>query len=389
MIPFQELSWDEARTRAWTAAAALDAETVPLALGVKRRIAQDCYALCDLPRYTTSAMDGWAVAGVGPWKIVGDVKAGKPWEISLEGGTAVRIATGGVIPDGVVGVIRWENAQEKEGEIYGAVSAGLEIRPSGEECRAGDLLAAPGELLTPALIGLLAATGHDELKVFRKPKVALLLLGDELQLSGIPADGLVRDSLGPQLPGWIDQLGAEVISHTYVSDELDSVINAIIEVAGLCDLIITTGGTADGPRDHVHGALAALRATLIVDRVRSRPGHPALLAKIPLHHSAFLLGLPGNPQSAIVGLMTLGAPVIATFLGGSDSALSLVESADDLSAPADFTRLVLGKLVNGHFEMGEHLGSAMLRGLAYSTGFGLAPSGQTKAGELIRWLPLP
>ena len=389
MSSFKELSWDEAHSRAWSAAAPLGSELVAIGEVADRWLAQDCFALCDLPRYTTSAMDGWAVAGSGPWKIIGDVKAGQPFKGALLAGTTLRIATGAVIPEGTLGVLRWENAHESEGQIFGEVTPNLDIRPSGEECRQGDLLIGKGKKLSPSLIGLLAATGYDAVEVFRKPKIALLLLGDELQLEGIPADGLVRDSLGPQLPHWIARLGGEVISQRYVTDELESVVTAISKVMGSCDLIITTGGTADGPRDHIHSALASLDAQFLVDRVRSRPGHPALLAKIPSPLPVPFLGLPGNPQSAVVGLMTLGAPVIRTFLGQVSEPLQTVQSREKLAAPPDFTRLVLGNLVEGSFVMGEHLGSAMLRGLAFSSGFGLAPSGNTEIGAQIQWLPLP
>lgn len=389
MNSFSELSWDDAHQRAWSATQQLNFELLPIASLADRTLAQDCFALCELPRYTTSAMDGWAVAGIGPWKITGEIKAGQPLERTLQPGTSVAIATGAVIPDGTLGVLRRENAHEIDGYIHGQVSANLDIRPSGEECQKGDLLISRGQKLSPTHLGLLAATGYDEAAVIGKPKIALLLLGDELQLSGIPANGLVRDSLGPQLPHWIEKLGGEVISQSYVTDELGSVISAISDVIGKCDLIITTGGTADGPRDHVHAALAANAARFIVDRVRSRPGHPALLAEIASPVPTLLLGLPGNPQSAIVGLMTLGAPVIATFLGQTFKPLRVVQASDDLNAPPDFTRLVLGNLIQGRFAMGEHLGSAMLRGLANSSGFGLAPSGVTKSGAEIRWLPLP
>ena len=394
MNSFQELSWDEAHSRAWGAVTGqVVTETISLSKAVERILAVDCPALCDLPRYTTSAMDGWVVAGDGPWQIVGDIKAGAPFEGNLESGQTLRIATGAVIPKGAHSVVRWEIAEEKNGSIFAnPQSEGTDIRPSGDECREGDVLARKGQLLTPSVIGLLAATGYDELLVARRPRVALLLLGDELQLTGIPSKGLVRDSLGPQLPAWLSRLGAEVISQNYVTDELDSVIAAIQKIEP-CDLIITTGGTADGPRDHVHGALAGLKAEFIVDRVRSRPGHPALLASLPTHsdtHSGRLfLGLPGNPQSAVVGLMTLGAPIIATMLGKTPAPLQLIETLNDLSAPPDFTRLILGNITATQFSMGEHLGSAMLRGLASSTGFALAPSGETKAGARVRWLPLP
>ena len=386
----KELGWDEARDKASLVASSLHAEKVGLTQSLNRTLARDCVALVDLPTYTTSSMDGWAVSGNGPWKIIGDVKAGEPFQGELKEGTAVRIATGAVIPKGTFGVLRWERAESVDNYVNGAVTRDLDIRPAGEECPQGRVLVTGGTKLSPAHIGLLAASGYDEIEVTAKPKVALLLLGDELQLSGIPHDGKVRDSLGPQLPGWLSRLGAEVISQEYVIDELETVIKAINFASQHADLVVTTGGTADGPRDHIHAALGALNGTFVVDRVRSRPGHPMLLATITHGRRIVpLLGLPGNPQSAIVGLMTLGVPVIRTLLGESDIALERVNTVTEISAPTDFTRLVLGNLREGRFEMGEHLGSAMLRGLALSKGFAVAASGLTPVGGSVRWLPLP
>ena len=389
MKDWQELGWDYARTEASRAVSPLLHELVPLSEGLDRRIADDYSALCDLPPFTTSAMDGWAVAGEGPWKIIGDIKAGAPYEKELENGSALRIATGAVIPRGTLGVVRWEIAEEIQGKIHAKAVEGADIRPAGEECRKGDVLVKRGTKLSPSLLGLLASTGYDQIKVFRRPRVAILLLGDELQLTGIPILGLVRDSLGPQLPGWLERLGADVVSINYVTDELDSVVKALTDVVPTCDLIVTTGGTADGPRDHVHSALSAIGATFFVDRVRSRPGHPALLAMLRSLAQIPVLGLPGNPQSAIVGLMTLGAPILGAFQSEGLPELSLVRTRNELKAPENFTRLVLGNLIDGEFEMGDHLGSAMLRGLAHSTGFAVAPSGTTPLGAQVRWLPLP
>lgn len=386
----KDLSWDDAREIAYRASSPLRSEFVSLAKGMGRRLTNDALALVDLPTYTTSSMDGWAVSENGPWRIVGDVKAGQPFLDVLNDGTAVRIATGAVIPQGTFGVLRWENAESIDNYLYGKVTENLDIRPAGEECPKGEVLLSAGAKLGPAQIGLLAASGYDGVDVSMKPKVALLLLGDELQLNGIPHDGKVRDSLGPQLPGWLDRLGAQVISMEYIIDELEIVVRAISFASEHADFVITTGGTADGPRDHIHAALESLGGTLLVDKVRSRPGHPMLLATIASDNRTVpLVGLPGNPQSAIVGLMTLGAPVIDTFLGAETLPLQAVTTFGEISAPKDFTRLVLGDLKDGRFHMGEHLGSAMLRGLAQSTGFGVANSGLTPGGGTVRWLPLP
>ncbi len=389
MTDWQEVSWDFARASAGKVCTRLNEEKIPLNDSLDRIVGSDALALCDLPTYTTSSMDGWAVAGNGPWKIIGDVKAGTPYGRKLEEGFAVRIATGAVIPEGTFGVVRWENAKVEGEFVHAETSEGKDIRPAGEECLKGDVLLGAGAKLTPSAIGLLAASGYDKVTVIQKPRVKLLLLGDELLTHGLPSGGRVRDSLGPQIPGWLERLGAQLISIDYVTDELPTVVDAIKGSLD-CDVILTTGGTADGPRDHIHGALDALNATLVVDRVRSRPGHPMLLASIPHRGKSIpLIGLPGNPQSAIVGLMTLFAPLIASLLGQPTKELEKVTTRDELSAPENFTRLILGNLVNGEFVMGDHLGSAMLRGLVSSTGFAVATAGVSAAGERVRWLPLP
>jgi molybdopterin molybdotransferase len=381
----QEANWREARSKAYQSWKKLPDEKVLISNCLNRTLAKDALALVELPTYPTSAMDGYAVCGNGPWKIIGEVKAGAPMKGSLKDKTAVKIATGAVIPDKTFGVIRWELATLDGESLSGEVKEGQDIRPEGVESKKGEVLAAAGTILNPGLIGLLAAAGHDLLEVVRPPKATIILLGDEIVLDGLPHNGLVRDALGPQLPGWLNRMGVEVIATDYISDELQLVVDAFAEAAKSSDIIFTTGGTADGPRDHVHAAIAELHGELIVDRVKVRPGHPMLLAHI---NGVPLVGLPGNPQSAIVALLTLGQPVIDALLGRKQAELNQIVTGDDIDVPEGFTRLVLGSVVDGWFEMGEYLGSAMLRGLAHATGFAVANKSMEE-GEIVAWLPLP
>ena len=381
-----EGSWDDARQIASATFSQLPAQLIAVADCLGRTLAQDVRSLVDLPTYATSAMDGYAVAGVGPWEIIGEVKAGLPMKQALKDGQAVGIATGAVVPEGVFGVIRWEDAKVIGVQLSGELVKNQDIRPPAHECTAGDVLIEAGTVLNPAMIGLLAAAGLDSVHVVNKPKVALVLLGDEIVLSGIPRDGLVRDALGPQLPGWLIAFGAEVISTQYISDQLDLVISELQRACESADIVITTGGTAQGLRDYLHDALAAIDAQILVDTVRVRPGHPMLLAR---KGKTAILGLPGNPQSAIVALTSLGQPVIASMLGQPEATLSTVLTASELTAPENFTRLIIGNLKDGQFHIAPYLGSAMLRGLAHSNGFGIVTKPLTHAGEHIRWLDLP
>jgi molybdopterin molybdotransferase len=386
MSSLVEGSWDVARTIATQSFTSLPDELIDIKDGVGRTLSRDAQALCDLPTYATSAMDGYAVAGIGPWAIIGEVKAGLPMKGELAEGCAVGIATGAVIPLGTRGVIRWEIASVSENVLEGEVFENQDIRPAAHECRVGEVLAIAGTELNPGSIGLLSAAGLDQLWVTRKPKVALVLFGDEIQLAGIPSDGLVRDALGLQLPGWLEKMGCEVMSTKYISDEISMVVQALVQTCNSADIVITTGGTAQGPRDFLHEALSQINAQILIDTVAVRPGHPMLLARL---NQCALLGLPGNPQSAIVALISLGAPVIASMLGQSERELPTVATRSELTAPADFTRLVIGNIVDGQFEVGQYLGSAMLRGLAHATGFAVVTKELTIAGESVRWLSLP
>ena len=377
-----EPSWDDARIKSASICSEISTEVISLKSATDRVLAEDALSKVDLPTYETSAMDGYVVAGDGPWKLKGEIKAGAPFNGELFPGDAYGIATGAVIPKGAFGVLRWEDAEINGEVVSGTTSAKKDFRPAGQEAKSGELLINKSTKLTPGMIGLLAASGFDEVKVHKKPKVALLLLGDEIQLNGIPKDGLVRDSLGIQLPGWLERLGCEVVTIKYVSDDLDETIKEINSASIDVDLIATTGGTAEGPRDFLKPAISQLNGVIHIDKVAVRPGHPQVLGEV---NGVPLLGLPGNPQSAVVALLTLGQPLINSFFGRQVEELPVIKSADQFEAQPGFTRLVLGNLEDGRFKIGTYLGSAMLRSLAHAEGFAVC----TNPTTTLRWLGLP
>lgn len=377
-----EPTWDQARETAAKLGSFIGVELLPLQKVSGRVLANDAKSLVALPTYETSAMDGYAVAGKGPWKLIGEVKAGAPHQDVLPDGQALGIATGAVIPQGTFGILRWENAKVENEIVYGETELRKDFRPAGQEAKLNEVIIKKGRKLTAGMVGLLAAAGYDQVEVAIRPKVALLILGDEIQLSGLPKDGLVRDSLGPQLPIWFEKLGCEVISVEYVSDDLNLTIAAIENALKDADILATTGGTADGPRDFLHAAISKLNGEVLVDKVAVRPGHPQLLAEVA---GKALIGLPGNPQSAVVSMMTLAQPLIDAMLGKSQRELPLISSDDQFDAQPGFTRLVLGQLNNGKFSAGEFLGSAMLRSLAHADGFAIC----TNPPTTLRWLGLP
>jgi len=384
----REGTWDDAFGVASNSFAVLQSEKVALSDANARTLARDLKALCDLPAFATSSMDGWAVSAGGPWKVIGEVATGKTSNQIIGASECMKISTGGVIPAGTTAVIPWENATEQGGHISGSVEEGENIRPAGAECKKDELLFKQGTPLAPPMLGLLAATGHDFLEVTRRPRIAIFFLGDELLHTGVPTDGSIRDALGPQIPAVLQSFGAEVVSATFVKDDLDTLnkqINSALETA---DIIITTGGTADGPKDYVKAAISHINGELVIDCVKVRPGYHTILAQVTSGSKKIaFLALPGNPQSALAGLFSFGLPLINNFLGREQKDLKKITIASPISTPEGFSRLTPGRVNNGEFISGDFLGSAMLRGVAVAEGFALINPGNNSSGSFARWIP--
>ncbi|MFJ3896168.1 molybdopterin molybdotransferase MoeA [Streptomyces sp. NPDC090083] len=390
--PHKATPWPEARAVAGRAArsgtrrapvsVALDA-----ALGLV--LAAPLVALSDLPSFDTSAMDGWAVAGPGPWAVREDgVLAGHAQAEPLSDGEAVRIATGARVPADATAVIRSEHGRtDDKSRLHAArdVGHGQDIRPRGQECRSGDQLLPGGTLVTPAVLGLAAAAGYDTLTVVPRPRVDVLILGDELLTEGLPRDGLIRDALGPMLPSWLRALGAEVTAVRRLGDDAKALHKAI--TGSTADLIVTTGGTASGPVDHVHPILRRMGAELLVDGVKVRPGHPMLLARIK--DDQHLVGLPGNPLAAISGLLTLAEPLLRTLSARPAPEPYALPLQDAVHGHPYDTRLIPAVL-RGEGAAPLHFnGPAMLRGIAAADALAVVPPGGARQGQRAELIDLP
>jgi molybdopterin molybdotransferase len=347
-------------------------------------LAEPLRSQTDLPAFPTSAMDGWAVAGAGPWRLVpGRALAGSPVE-ALAPGEAVEVATGAMIPGGATSVLRREDGTVADGRLAGATEDGRDILRQAGECRRGDELLPAGTLITPPALGLAAATGHDSLQAHPVPTVAVAVLGDELLDRGLPGQGKVRDSITLQLPGWVAGLGGRVVSSTRVPDELDATIAAFGQKA---DVVVSNGGTAAGPVDHVHAALRALGAEILADGVACRPGHPMVLAR--LADGRPYVGLPGNPLSSFVSVLTLLGPVLEALSGRRPEPLPTVAVGETFKGRDPDSRLVPVALQGGRAVSVDHVGSMMLRGLARAVGVAVIPPQGADEGIDVRILRLP
>jgi molybdopterin molybdotransferase len=244
-----------------------------------------------------------------------------------------------------------------------------------------------------------AACGYDQLTVTPAPRAAVVIFGDELLTAGLPGKGRVRDALGPQVPGWLTRLGARptegdrIDYHGPVADTLEAHIEALTAVIDDADLVCTTGGTMHGPVDHLHPTLAALGATYVANTVAVRPGFPMLLASVPRagRRPAFVAGLPGNPQSAIVAMVSLVVPLLAGLAGRPLAPLRRVRLGEAIRGRGEHTHLALVRLApDGRAQPLEHVGSAMLRGLAQADGFAvIAPGTDGAPGDEVEFAPLP
>jgi molybdopterin molybdotransferase len=379
------VTWEAARVAAHAAGARHPAPPteVPLDEADGATLAGPLLTRTDLPAFPTSSVDGWATRGPAPWRIVGRILAGTRAGPLTEDGTCVEIATGAMVPEGTEQIVRIEDSTH-DGRVTGTARAPKEWRDAGEEARAGEELFPAGTRVTPGIVGLAASCGYDTLAV-RRPRAAVLVFGDELLTRGLPGEGRVRDSLGPSLPAWLRRLGAsptEVIGP--VEDTLEAHVAAIRKALTSADLVCTTGGTMHGPVDHLHPALTELGAEYVVNTVEVRPGFPMLLASV--EGGALIAGLPGNPQSAIVALMSLVAPALAGLAGRPLPELGRIRLAADIRGRGRYTHLAL---VDRDGRPVSHAGSSMLRGLAGAAGFAVIPPDSSGvAGDEAALVPL-
>ncbi|MEU7470419.1 molybdopterin molybdotransferase MoeA [Streptomyces sp. NPDC044984] len=368
---------------------------VPLASALGLTLAAPLTALTDLPSFDTSAMDGWAVSGPGPWSVREEgVLAGHAAHPPLTDGEAVRIATGARIPPDTTAVLRSEHGRtDDKGRLHvtaatrppHTVTHGQDIRPRGQECRSGDQLLPVGVPVTPPVLGMAAAAGYDTLSAVPRPRVDVFVLGDELLGEGLPHDGLIRDALGPLLPPWLRALGAEVTAVRRIGDTEQALYEAI--TASDADVVVTTGGTAAGPVDHVHPTLRRIGAELLVDGVRVRPGHPMLLARTK--ENQHLVGLPGNPLAAVSGLLTLAEPLLRTLAARPAPEPYALPLRDGVQGHPYDTRLVPVALRGDRALPLLYNGPAMLRGIAAADALAVVPPGGARPGQEAELLDLP
>ena len=327
------LSVDEALERLLAGIGPTDIERVPLdqALG---RVPPDAPILSehDVPPFANSAMDGYALLaddGTVARRVVGESRAGGPPAPAVGAGTAVRIMTGAPMPDGADTVVPIEDAEERDGIVTIAVTPrpGTHVRAAGHDVRRGDGVNLPRGPVTASVIGLLAAVGRSEVEVRRRPRVAILSTGDELRPPGTSlGHGQIFDANTPALAAAVVEAGGEPRVMERAPDDplrIEERIRAGLEDA---DLLIASGGVSVGAHDHVRSVIERL-GMLEFWRIAVQPGKPLAFGRV---FERPVIGLPGNPVSALVTFELFARPMLRAMLGlAGDGRLRVRARVDD------------------------------------------------------------
>ena len=302
----------------------LPEEMVALDAAYHRVLARDIAARRTQPPQAMSAMDGYAVRAADAsdltarLKVIGEVAAGRPFERKVGASEAVRIFTGGVIPDGADAVIIQEDTKVDGNTITitEAAAKGRHIRPAGVDFREGDVLLAKGSRLADRDLSLAAGMNYPELAVHRRPKVAVLATGDELMMPGsMPGPGQIVYSNGYALQALARAEGAETVDLGIAADTVAATTEGIRRArdAG-ADILITTGGASVGDHDLVKQSLEAEGVAIAFWRIAMRPGKPMMHGRLGAMR---VIGLPGNPVSSYVCGFLFLVPLIRALSGRS------------------------------------------------------------------------
>jgi molybdopterin molybdotransferase len=345
------ISVDEARDRILAGLSPTPSEIVPLGAAWNRVLSQAVSARLTQPPSDVSAMDGYGVrasdATLGATlDVIGAAPAGHPFEGSMGAGQAVRIFTGSVIPDGADGVLLQEDTT-RDGDritVNEAVGLGRHIRRAGQDFAAGDIVIPAGRKLTARDVGLAAAANHPWLTVHRRPRVAILATGDEIAMPGepIPRGGIVSSN-SHALASVVRAMGGEPIVLPIAHDTTEAIAAVADSVQGV-DLLVTTGGASVGDHDLVISGLQT--RGLVVDfwQIAMRPGKPLLFGNMG---ALPVLGLPGNPVSALVCAILFMLPALCRLSGLP-------------AAPPPVTRAIAGAALKENDRRADHLRSTLV-----------------------------
>ncbi len=386
----------EAQKRLFATAPRVATERLPLSDAAGRWAAEPVLARRTQPAADLSSMDGYAIRFddlPGPWRVVGESAAGRPFTRVIGPGDAVRIFTGAAMPDGADSILVQEEAN-RDGEALtlageGPSRRGMSVRRKGLDFDRNTTLILAGERLTPAAIALAAVGGHGELLVNRRLRVAILATGDELVAPGTIGDDplVLPEGNSVMLTAMLADLPVDVVPLGIIPDDLEALAAAFANARA--DIVVTTGGASVGDHDLIRPAIEAAGGTIDFWRIAIRPGKPMLAGTLG---GAMVLGLPGNPVSAFVTATLFLRPMIAAMAGAADPMPHSLSAmlAEPLPANDHRQDYLRGRLTDGQVSVAAIQDSSMLATLARATCLVIRPPHAPPAaiGDRVEILPL-
>ena len=394
------LSVEEARAYLLDRARSIgESERIPVEDALGRVASADVTAPIDVPGHANSAMDGYAVRaadiardGETTLRVTQRIAAGGEIGSALAAGEAARIFTGAPVPEGADAIAIQEDCRRDGASVTvpGPLAPGTFVRPRGNDIRAGAVVLAAGARIRAQEMGVVASVGVDRVEVRRRPRVAIVSSGDELRRPGEPlGPGQIYNSNRFTLLGLLRRLGCEVVDLGLVADTFEATRDALLDGAARADVLITTGGVSVGEEDHVRRALEAI-GTLDMWKVRVKPGKPIVYGRVG---ACDLLGLPGNPVSALVTFGLFVRPFILRRLGAASVFPPPVRVAARFAWPKpggrrEFARARLVAAEDGETgaEIHARQGSDVLSAAAWATGLVEIAEGTTVVpGDRVRY----
>ena len=288
----------------------------PLAECLNYTLAHNVYSPIAMPPFRQSAMDGYAVYlnSENLYSIIGEVKAGDATNYNLKPGEAVRIFTGAEVPDSANAVIMQEKVERNENSIKileDSPKIEQNIRPKGEQIEKGNLALAENSVLTPSSISYLASLGIDNIYVYPKPKVAIVVTGSELIAPGTAyQQGKIYESNSIMLATTLQQENIETYSIHRVKDDYLSTEKLLKQVVSENDFVLISGGISVGDYDFVGKALKAIDTEQLFYKIKQKPGKPLFFGK---NKNTYVFALPGNPASALTCFYIYALPMLRNF----------------------------------------------------------------------------
>ncbi|OTG93869.1 molybdopterin molybdotransferase MoeA [Acinetobacter sp. ANC 3832] len=299
----------------------LGTETLSLNAALNRYLAEDIFSTIQLPLFSQSAVDGYAINSADPvenhleeviqahsqFTLIGEIRAGQSAELTLQAGQALRIFTGAEIPQGTTTVARQEIVQivnAESIEITEHLKIHADIRDAGEEITVGQLLAQAGQQLSVGAIASLSMAGVQQVQVYQYPKIAVVITGDEVAKSSAEFEaGKIFDANAPLIQAWFQQQN-QTVDIFHVADTAEAVNSLLADLNQKYDLILSTGGVSVGDYDFIRPVALDLGFQQIFWKVKQKPGKPMLFAEFIRTDGSvcYLLGLPGNPAAVYVGM---------------------------------------------------------------------------------------